>query len=254
MLAYGSDRTQSPPDLLADSPDEIRALHAVYLTLVRTIEEDEANLQRLLVEKDMLLREVNHRSGNNLQTIASAMRLYRSHTEDPKLRMVLDGLITRVIALASTNIALFSQAGREDVPIDMVLLDVIRRLKEIHTIPIGTARKALDPIRMPAEIATPLALALAEAVNSFFASPGWTGEGIAVALFRQGDEVLLRISGPVIPELSGEKVKGLDALPRLMLGHFAAQMQARLTIGVEAGQSTVELAIPQRTGGAPEQS
>ena len=147
------------------APTEIQRLHAVYLDLIRTIEQEEADLQNLLVDKDILIREVNHRSGNSLQIIASIMRMYRRETTDQKLRAVLDGLINRVITLSSTHTSLYALSGQRDVAMDVVLANVVKRLKEIHGVALGVASKRLQPIRMEAQAAVPLALALAEAVG-----------------------------------------------------------------------------------------
>ena len=110
----------APADPADLRPAEIQRLHSVYEDLIRTIEQEEAELQNLIVDKDVLLREVNHRSGNSLQIIASVMRMYRRETADDEVRTILDGLINRVIALSSTHTSLYSMTGRRDVPMDEI--------------------------------------------------------------------------------------------------------------------------------------
>lgn len=245
MTSYMANRTRNSVPGIQDSPAEIQRLHRVYEELITAIEHDEAELENLLVDKDRLMREVHHRSGNSLQIIASVMRMYRRESDDPALRGVLDSLINRVIALSSTHTSLYGLEGRNDVPMDEVLNAVIRRLKEIHGIPIGGARKQFQPITLPAQTAIPLALALAEAVSCHFAAKEGMNRGVDVALEMQGNDIRLYVEGPDVPEFRPETTHGLRSLPRRMLMQFAGQLRGRVVTRIEGGRSIVELTFPR---------
>lgn len=232
------------PDLKG-APAEIQSLHAAYEGLIRTIEQEEADLQNLLVDKDVLLREVNHRSGNSLQIIASIMRMYRRETTDPKQSAVLDGLINRVIALSSTHTSLYALSGQRDVAMDLVLANVVKRLKEIHGVALGVAAKRLQPIRMEAQAAVPLALALAEAVGCYFSKPDLGRDAVVVDLSETDATIRLRIEGPAVPQLLPETTDGLLALPQRMLRQFAAQLFGAVSIRIESDRASVELVFPR---------
>lgn len=245
MSDYVTHRTRAVVPDITNAPREIQRLHAVYEQLILTIERDEAELQNLLLDKDVLLREVNHRSGNSLQVITSVMRMYRRETTDPTLRQVLDGLINRVIALSSTHTSLYSLSGRRDVPVDEVLDRVVQRLKEIHGIPVGVARKQLQPTRMAAEAAVPLALALAEIISSLFLAKTVAEDGVDIRMEHIDDRVHLTVSGPDIPEFRSATT-GFSALPRRMLLQFATQLRGQVRIEADSGRLTVMLDIPHR--------
>lgn len=246
MSQYMSHRAQVSVQDIDAAPTEIQRLHVVYQDLIRTIEQDEAELQNLLVDKDVLLREVNHRSGNSLQVIASVMRMYRRESRDDSLRAVLDSLINRVIALSSTHTSLYSMSGRRDVPMDEILAGVVRRLKEIHGVALGVAKKQFQPIRMPAEAAIPLALALAETVSCLFTSHTVATDGVEISLTEQDDRVRLSVRGPVVPEFLPETTSGLAALPRRMLVQFTTQLRGKISINIENGRSVVILDVPRQ--------
>ena len=239
-----SQRRVQVPDLNG-APTEIQRLHEAYEGMIRTIEQEEADLQNLLIDKDTLIREVNHRSGNSLQIIASIMRTYRRVTTDQKLRSVLDGLINRVIALSSTHTSLYALSGQRDVAMDVVLSNVVKRLKEIHGVGLGVASKRLQPIRMDSQAAVPLALALAEAVGCFFARPGLVKEAVVVDLSETDGIIRLRIDGPEVPELRPETLEGLVSLPQRMLRQFAAQLFGTISIHQDGDRATVELVFPR---------
>lgn len=244
MDTYIATRNRAQIPDLCGAPTEIQRLHAAYEGLIRTIEQEEAELQNLLVDKDILLREVDHRSGNSLQIIASVMRMYRREATDPGLRQVLDGLINRVIALSSTHTSLYAVSGRQDIAMDMVLTNVVRRLKEIHGVALGVASKNFQPVRMDAQSAVPLALALAEAVGCFFSRPGLAQQAVSVSLSESDGMVRLRVEGPVVPELLPEATSGLAALPQRMLRQFAAQLGGSVVLRHEGDQVRVDLQFP----------
>lgn len=249
MSDYVSTRQRLQiPDML-DAPAEIQRLHAAYERMIRTIEHEEAELQNLVVDKDLLIREVSHRSGNSLQIIASIMRMYRREASDQKLRLVLDGLINRVTALSSTHTSLYALSGQRDVAMDVVLANVVKRLKEIHGVALGVASKRLQPIQIDAQAAVPLALALAEAVGCYFSRPGLTRDAVVVALSENEGKIHLSIEGPEVPELSPQATQGLVSLPQRMLKQFAAQLAGTVNIRLEGDRATVDLIFPRSRSG-----
>lgn len=245
MTSYVSTKQRLLIPDLSGAPSEIQRLYAAYEGLIRTIEQEEAELQNLLVDKDVLIREVNHRSGNSLQIIASIMRMYRRETADQKLRAVLDALIDRVIALSSTHISLYALSGQRDVAMDVVLSNVVKRLKEIHGVALGVTAKHLQPIRMEAQAAVPLALALAEAVGCYFSRPDLGRDAVVVDLSETDGTIRLRIEGPAVPQLQPEMTDGLQALPQRMLRQFAAQLQGTVSIRIDDDRASVELVFPR---------
>lgn len=249
MSDYVSTRKRMEIPDLGGAPAEIQRLHAAYEGMIRTIEQEEAELQNLVVDKDLLIREVSHRSGNSLQIIASIMRMYRREATDQKLRSVLDGLINRVIALSSTHTSLYALSGQRDIAVDVVLANVVKRLKEIHGVALGVASKRLQPVRIDAEAAVPLALALAEAVGCYFSRGGLGKDEVVVALTESEGTIRLGVEGPEVPELRPDANAGLVSLPQRMLKQFATQLSGTVSIRLDNGRATVDLVFP-RPGGA----
>ncbi len=247
MADYVSSRQRMQIPDMAGAPDEIQRLHAAYEEMIRTIEQEEAELQNLVVDKDLLIREVSHRSGNSLQIIASIMRMYRREAEDIKLRAVLDGLINRVIALSSTHTSLYTLSGQRDVSVDVILGNVIKRLKEIHGVALGVASKRLQPVQIDAEAAVPLALALAEAIGCYFSRGGLEKDAVAVALTENEGTIHLLIEGPEVPELRPQVSQGLVSLPQRMLRQFAAQLSGTIRVRLHDGRASVDLVFPRRS-------
>lgn len=247
MADYVSSRQRMQIPDMKGAPREIQRLHAAYEEMIRTIEQEEAELQNLVVDKDVLIREVSHRNGNSLQIIASIMRMYRREAAEPKLRAVLDGLINRVIALSSTHTSLYTLSGQKDVSVDIILGNVIKRLKEIHGVALGVASKRLQPVRIDAEAAVPLALALAEAIGCYFSRGGLEKDAVVVTLTENEGTIHLLVEGPEVPELSPQLTDGLVSLPQRMLRQFAAQLSGTISIRLQDGRASVDLVFPRRS-------
>ena len=73
----------------------------------QTILREEAQLEDALRQKEHLLREVHHRTGNSLQLIASIMRMHMRQEQSDTARPILQGLHDRVMALATVHMGLY---------------------------------------------------------------------------------------------------------------------------------------------------
>jgi two-component system, sensor histidine kinase PdtaS len=142
--------------------------------------------ERLLLYKDATIREIHHRVKNNLQTVASLLRLQARRLGSDEARDALWESVRRITSIALVHETL-SQESRQRVTFDKVAERLVEML----------AAGLSDPERpvkvrftggsgeLPAEIATPLALVLSELVQNAVehAFPGAGGE-IAVSLTR----------------------------------------------------------------------
>ena len=149
---------------LDDPPLEIAYLADAYRTMTETILHDEAELENLVRQKEELLREVHHRTGNSLQLIASIMRMHRRETSDPEIHALLDNLYDRVMSLSTVHLGLYRISGLSEVSVDQLLGEVISKIDAVYARKgqKGRLETALQPITLTAQQAVPLALLLAE--------------------------------------------------------------------------------------------
>ncbi len=83
--------------------------------LVRELREEHARLVRSLAEKDVLLKELHHRVKNNLQIIASLLRLQAKAATDESVTAVLRQSQHRVEAIAMIHEQLYESADLREV-------------------------------------------------------------------------------------------------------------------------------------------
>ncbi|PLY06970.1 MAG: histidine kinase [Arcobacter sp.] len=77
--------------------------------LSKKVEEKTKNLRKALDEKNLLLKELNHRVKNNMQTIVSLIRLQNDEISDKKLQDVLITIQNRINAMSHLHELLYSQ-------------------------------------------------------------------------------------------------------------------------------------------------
>ena len=111
------------------------------------------------VMRGVLAQEIHHRVKNNLQTVASLLRLQaRADGVDP--RKALDDSVNRILAIAAVHEVLTEQ--RDD---DVELAELVDRLRAMLVQGLGAAKQVeteLEPVSLAGNRATALALVFSE--------------------------------------------------------------------------------------------
>jgi len=150
----------------------------------------------LAAEREMLLREVNHRVGNSLQIIASLLHLQANSSTQDDVKAALTNAMGRVAAVAQVHRRLYTSHDLKSVLLNQyldALLEDLRRSAE------GEKMSRLTLKAEPIEIDPDRAVAIGIIVNELvmnavkYAYPDGAGP-IHVDLHAQGDNVVLSIS------------------------------------------------------------
>lgn len=124
--------------------------------------------ERALLSKDATIREIHHRVKNNLQTVASLLRLQSRRSVDPGVRSALADAQMRVASIAVVHEAL--STGDEGEPGESVDFDQI--VRALFAVALDDPRTGFtlervgDAGRLPAEVATPLAMCVSELIHN----------------------------------------------------------------------------------------
>ncbi|MBX3068543.1 MAG: histidine kinase N-terminal domain-containing protein [Cryobacterium sp.] len=147
-------------------PISKHGVRAGAIVLSRDVTELRHQEQELLT-KDATIREIHHRVKNNLQTVASLLRIQarRSHSEDA--RDSLNHAMRRVGAIAVVHDTL-SEGLSQNVDFDAVFDRVLLLIAEIASTHQTKAHPKFSGSfgELPSAYATPLALALTELVTN----------------------------------------------------------------------------------------
>jgi two-component sensor histidine kinase/CheY-like chemotaxis protein len=150
----------------------------------------------LAAEREMLLREVNHRVGNSLQIISSLLHLQANSSTEDDVKAALTNAMGRVAAVAQVHRRLYTSHDLKNVMLNQyldALLEDLRRSAE------GNRMSRLTLKAEPIEIDPDRAVAIGIIVNELvmnavkYAYPDGAGP-IDVVLHAQGDDLLLSIA------------------------------------------------------------
>jgi two-component sensor histidine kinase len=127
---------------------------------------DVRRLDRLLLSKDAAIREVHHRVKNNLQTISSLLRLQARRVPAKAGREALHEAERRVRSIALVHEILSREPG-DQVSFDEIVVSLVQMANDSVVGPskveIGVEGDLGD---LPADVATPLAVTLAELLQN----------------------------------------------------------------------------------------
>jgi len=123
--------------------------------------------ERALITKDATIREIHHRVKNNLQTVASLLRIQARRTKSDEARDALAQAMRRVASIAVVHDAL-SEGLTQNVNFDEVFQRVFMLSAEVAALQGTTVSpKATGSFGiLPSEYATPLAVAITELVTN----------------------------------------------------------------------------------------
>ncbi|GAA1689522.1 PAS domain-containing sensor histidine kinase [Microbacterium sediminicola] len=200
-----------------------------------------------LITKDATIREIHHRVKNNLQTVASLLRIQarRSHTEEA--REALTQAMRRVSAIAVVHDTL-SEGLTQRVDFDDVFARVLKLVAEVAAAPNTRARTRTTGRfgTLPSEYATPLALALTELVTNAV-EHGLAGQEGDVEIIAERDpdmlEVRVRDNGVGLPEGQVGRGLGTQIVRTLIQGELGGTIDWHTLVG---SGTEVTIDIPLR--------
>ena len=229
-----------------------RRMASGALVLMRDV-TDLRRRDRMLLSKDATIREIHHRVKNNLQTIASLLRLQGRRLQSPEARAALAESERRIRSIAIVHETLSREAG-DVVSFNEIVRPLARLVEETsssldHPIRFGVKGDAGE---LPGEVATPLAVVLNElmqnAVDHAFPEPGPDAR-VEVTLERDEDhvEVEVRDNGVGLPEqfsLDSSRGLGLSIVQALV----TSELQGSIEMHDDHGTSVrvrVPVAMPR---------
>jgi two-component system, sensor histidine kinase PdtaS len=135
------------------------------LVLMRDV-TDVRRLDRLLLSKDAAIREVHHRVKNNLQTISALLRLQARRLPPGEGKVALFEAERRVRSIAIVH-EILSREPSDQVPFDEIVTSLIRMAEDS----VVSSRELIFDVtgelgEVPADVATPLAVVLAELLQN----------------------------------------------------------------------------------------
>jgi two-component sensor histidine kinase/putative methionine-R-sulfoxide reductase with GAF domain len=185
------------------------------------------------VMRGVLAQEIHHRVKNNLQTVASLLRLQARATDtDP--RKALEDSVHRILAIAAVHEVLTEQ--REEV---VELRELLERLRAmlVQGLAVGKEVHAdLEPVSIAGNRATALALVFSELLQNALEHGG---DSVQIELAQRNGEVVLSIAD----DGSGIEVDAVGTGLSIVQALVRDELQGRLDLSSEEG-TRAEVVFP----------
>ena len=250
----GGNRTVRPLNF-SSAATELREVGDAYEKMTESVLHDEADLENMVHQKEVLLREVHHRVKNNLQLIASILNMQLRTAKEPETRAAMRNVQERVISLATIHRELYQTTGLIDVRADELLPQIVDHILRIGSAPERqfTVKTNIDVIRLTPDQAVPLSLFLTEGMANVLKHSwrdGASKSRVELHLTREADGEGLFILRNRIEARDAEGGSDMpmesDGFGSQLLMAFARQLDGKVERSRRGGAYTLALRFPIR--------
>ena len=180
------------------------------------------------VMRGVLAQEIHHRVKNNLQTVASLLRL-QARAQDTNPRKALEDSVHRILAIAAVHEVLTEQ--REEV---VELSDLLERLRAMLVQGLAEGKEVhatLEPVSLAGNRATALALVFSELLQNALEHGG---QKIDIELVKKQDEAILTITDDGAGISTDADGTGLSIVQALIKDELKGRLELRSEKGTRA--------------------
>jgi two-component sensor histidine kinase len=227
-----------------NQPREIAELATAFAGYVANEHEYRRRMESLVEQRDLLLRELNHRVKNNLQLVMNLLSMQERRCGDEAVRRQLGQARARIGTMALLHRQLYAQGDTALVELKRYFEDLVRGI-----VALGSDAPRLivtaPRLRVPIDLAIPLGMFLTEAVINALkhAFPDRTDGRVTVTLRLRPDgaraTLEIRDNGIGMPSAPEER----RTLGATLLRGLADQIEGKLDIASAAG-TRVSLDFP----------
>jgi two-component sensor histidine kinase len=222
---------QTHPHSQIGGVKEVRSLGKHFEAMSRSLEQRQSQLMEALQQKELLLKEVNHRVKNSLQLVASLFGLQRATIKDPEARRQFEEAGRRINTVAQIHQRLYQDENVERVALDKFLRDLCADLNATAG---GKQSLVCDaaPCHLSTQQIIPVALITNELITNAFKYSYPTGARgmIRVTCRQEINSLVLSVSDDGVPLPEGFDPAASGGLGMKLMVGLAKQLRATLEV------------------------
>ncbi|HTR98916.1 MAG TPA: sensor histidine kinase [Bacteroidota bacterium] len=203
------------------------------------VRERTETLHQAIGEKEVLLKELQHRVKNNLAIISSLLGLEMRRLTDETARQVFLEAQTRISAMAALYDQLYGARDLNDISLGLYLDRLARTILDTYS-PSGgriALETALKDVHLDVKRAVPLGLILNEVLTNAvkYAFPDGKRGTVRVALGESEGQITLEISDDGVGLPAGFDLNAPGSMGFMLVKLLCEQIGASLEVGAANG-------------------
>lgn len=229
--------------------NEIKEVAGIAVDITHEIEKQK-QLENLLSENEVLMKEVHHRIKNNLQVISSMINLQLQEESDIRTKNALLDTQNRVFSMATIHQTLYQNRNYSSINISNSIITLIQNIVYSFNKTDIQIYPEIEEIILDVNTAIPLALIINESITNIlkYAFPEhFIGEkSIFISLKRTGlnIELIVKDNGTGIPQKQMQNI--ISNIGFSIIRALSEQINAQLFITSQPHEGTeIKILIPQ---------
>ncbi len=215
--------------------------------LEQRVQERTMELQKMLSEKEMLLKEIHHRVKNNLQIISSLLSLQKNYAKNEDGWHVLTESQNRVFTMALIHEKLYKTANLAEIDFSTYILDLGSSLFESYGVGPDRVKLIVQSAEaLNIDTAIPCGLIVNELVTNAlkYAFPDGRSGEITVSLTRSNGQfsMIVRDNGVGVP--NDLDLRKTDSLGMRLVYTLTAQLHGTLDL-VRSPGTALHIVFPE---------
>jgi two-component sensor histidine kinase len=202
------------------------------------LEKAKRALEELVQQKELLLKEVNHRVKNSLQIVSSILQLQIPHIESAEAASAMRSAAARVLAIAAVHERLYTGEDATVVRLDTFLSDLCGEIGRAYGCPDGITTD-VHRVDVPTDMAIPLALIVNELVTNVVKHVGLPCEVSLRAETGNALKLMISDAGQGPP-----RDRPRPGLGTRIVDAFSTQLGAHVATKQAPGGYRIELTVP----------
>ena len=204
----------------------------------------EAKLHQALADKDMLIREIDHRVRNSISLIASLLSMQAGSSGSSEVKQALEVASARLVAVARIHERLYKGTNIGIVEFGTYLEEICRDLRTSLSHGAMAVTVHAAAVDLPVDQAVPLGLIANELVTNAFKHCRDTAATITIELKHDGKRLMLAVSdtGQGMPADYGPNKR--TGLGMRVIELLARQLKGTLKLPKAGGEAHFEISVP----------
>jgi len=227
--------------------NQIKEIAGIATDITAEIEKQN-QLQTLLYENEVLMKEIHHRIKNNLQVISSMLNLQIQNEENTQIQNVLKDTQNRVYSMAIIHQTLYQNKNYSTINVSATILFLIQNILYSFNRTDIEIESDIEEIILDVNTAIPIALIINEAITNVvkyaFPENFTMSKKVFIQLKRKDFSIELSIKDNGIG-IDKKMIQQLSNVGFSIIKALAEQINAQLFISSEKNQGTeIKLLIP----------